>query len=157
MTKYGSVCKCCIHVVDGENSVITAISRVSFAKVKDCIGEWVYLDCLESEISNTLLNEHGHCIDHAHLFTGPAEYTACINSVNDLGFGYHCKCYMRFTNKQRIDRKKKNTVGENKATDREKTDNVGTSADSTQLRRTLRSEFSHQKTRGLAQCKCWCC
>jgi len=37
VTRYGSVC---IHVADGENSVITC---VSFAKIKDCIGEWAVM------------------------------------------------------------------------------------------------------------------
>ena len=88
---------CCLPITCEENSAILPISDKSLRKIKECIEEWRYLDGAEREIAEKLI-------------------VSSEQLDNFDAFGYHSKCYKRFTDKTKIERAKKRSAKQKNST-----------------------------------------
>ncbi|GBN90804.1 hypothetical protein AVEN_115968-1 [Araneus ventricosus] len=86
---------CCIHLIGDLNDNLVSLSTKSFEKIRQCMQEWLFLDGKEEEIADYLSIPNGFGVD------GSLE--KCI----DNNYAYHRKCYMRFTDKTKIQRANK--------------------------------------------------
>ena len=95
-TMAASMC-CCLPITCEENSAILPISDKSLRKIKECIEEWRYLDGAEREVAE--------------------KFTVSSKQLDNFdAFGYHSKCYKRFTDKTKIERAKKRCAKLNNST-----------------------------------------
>ncbi|GBN66651.1 hypothetical protein AVEN_173067-1 [Araneus ventricosus] len=83
---------CCIHLIEGLNDNLVSLSTKSFEKIRQCMQEWLFLDGKEKEIADYLNISNG--------FRDDGSLEKCI----DNNYAYHRKCYMRFTDKTKIQR-----------------------------------------------------
>ena len=86
---------CCLHLAPTEDDPIIQFSEVSFNKIKDCMNSWLSLDGKEKDISKEL--------------TSIISDSTTFHSLPDH-VGYHRKCYMRFTDRNRIEKAKKRVI-----------------------------------------------
>lgn len=95
--------KCAIHCVDGASGEVIVFSNTAKAKVTKCAKEWIQLMGIESEISRHILSQNDE-------FEGP--HTSTGLNVNFNKYGYHTRCYSRFTDISKIERvrRKKNRL-----------------------------------------------
>lgn len=88
--------KCCMHITSSKGSIVP-FSHVSWEKFKQCLSSWKDLDCHEGETAKKmtqqlLLNTNISLNEYLKLPIA-ATYS-----------GYHRECYMRFTDKCKIQR-----------------------------------------------------
>ena len=84
--------KCCMHMVKDAKSTITQCSLISWEKFKVCAKQWHNLNTAESALAEKAIS------------------TFNINNKDvpvPTNVGYHRECYMRFTNKDHIERAQK--------------------------------------------------
>ena len=86
---------CCIHLIESSNDNLVSLSTKSYEKIRQCLQEWLFLDGKEKEISKYLTT--------SNCFGDDGSLEKCIDS----NYAYHRKCYMRFTDKTKIQRAKK--------------------------------------------------
>ncbi|GBN58196.1 hypothetical protein AVEN_159188-1 [Araneus ventricosus] len=86
---------CCIHLIEDLNDNLVSLSTKSFEKIRQCIQEWLFLDGKEKEMADYLSISNGFGDDGS------------LEKRSDNNYAYHWKCYMRFTDKTKIQRAKK--------------------------------------------------
>ena len=102
--------KCCIHVFRDEKGQITSLSEASFQKISDCTKEWLSLEGVCHTVAKDLASDCEKLLagaDHTHA--GPAATAAstenpfaCLQCMKKNCYGYHRRCYMKYTDVTRI-------------------------------------------------------
>lgn len=85
---------CCIHLIEVSDNELISLSDKSYEKIKLSMKDWLVLDGKEKEIAQCLLD--------SQKFNDDSVYTN-----TDISLAFHRKCYMRFTDKTKIERAKK--------------------------------------------------
>ena len=93
--------KCCLHLVEDENSKITSISALSYKRIYHCATQWLRLDGIEHIIAKELIEnaENSSC---NHSNSASCSF-ACQQCLQDQNWGYHRRCYIcALLTKQRL-------------------------------------------------------
>lgn len=119
---------CCVHLFPEENGPITLLSEDPFNKIVKCADEWKHLNRTEQAVAVELIGKveklessDGHectCSRSICSSTGASTSASCVSTCCDSswacmqcminnGYGYHRKCYQKFTNVTKIAARKK--------------------------------------------------
>uniref|UniRef100_UPI00358FD2C1 uncharacterized protein n=1 Tax=Myxine glutinosa TaxID=7769 RepID=UPI00358FD2C1 len=136
----GIAMACCMCIITGARVKITLFSEVSWQKFITSVHQWKSTDTREAEIAQNAINTFG-----LELVRAPE-----ILDAVPCQAGYHRKCYMRYTDKCKIERARKKP-----ALVLQSSDQSDASAEHDQGRdevapkiRLLRSKTSHSRAAG---------
>ena len=74
--KMAASMECCVHLLEGDISLISSLSVANYTKICDCILEWISLDGKEQDLAHNLDLITSNCPDHPKLFSG--NVTDCV-------------------------------------------------------------------------------
>jgi len=90
--------ECCMHLVDQSAAKLIRFLDVSWRKFRECVHQWKDLNTREGAIATKAIQRF-----HLELVL-VEEQLDVVPAGPDHSVGYHRACYMRFTDKTKIER-----------------------------------------------------